>query len=88
MNILRIILYCTYCSLSKGAILKTLSKNLLSPHHILGFWGWLLTFNIRKRIHNITAINANNAVDILELYTTISQTTTHQPTSTTQLNDS
>lgn len=56
----------TYCSLSKGAIFNTLSKNLLSPHHIFGFWGWLLTFNIRNRIHNITAMNANSAVDILQ----------------------
>lgn len=56
---------CTYSSLRSGAIFRMLSKNLLSQHHIEGFWGWLLTFNILKRMHRMTAIAANNAVDIV-----------------------
>lgn len=56
---------CTYGSCMRGDILRMVSRNLWSPHQILGFWGWLLTFSILKRIHKMTAIAANRAVDMM-----------------------
>lgn len=45
--------------------MRIVSRNLLSLHQIEGFWGWLLTFNILNRIHNMTAIAAKRAVDMM-----------------------
>lgn len=57
----------TYGSLNNGAIFKIVSRKFLSLHHNNGFCGWLLTFNILNKMHIITAIAANIAVDIMAI---------------------
>lgn len=54
-----------------------MSKNLLSPHHTVGFWGWLLTFSNRKRIHKMTATAASNAVDMMKKLSKCLSSTKH-----------
>lgn len=55
----------TYGSRKSGAILNMQSIKVVSIHHNAGFSAWLFTFNMRNRMHKITAIAVKNAVDIM-----------------------